>query len=77
VPLCSPGVGLHLGSVDTAEATTASAHGHITMFIREDEPFRPKRPHHRRCAPFRRLDRLLAEREARHRDTEHRMALPV
>ena len=82
VPLSLAGAWVFtLGSVDTAaEATTASAHGHITMFIREDEPFRPQVD--RITASLRAflddLDRLLAEREARHRDdTEHRAALPV
>jgi hypothetical protein len=70
-----------LGSVDTvAEATNSSAHGHITMFIREDEPFRPQAD--RIVASLRAflddLDRLLAEREARHRDeSDHHSALHV
>ena len=82
VPLSLTGAWVFtLGSVDTgAEATTSSAHGHITMFIREDEPFRPQAD--RIIASLRAflddLDRLLAEREARQRDdTEHRSALHV
>ena len=50
------------------------------MFIREDEPFRPQAESI--IASLRAflddLDRLLAEREARHRDdTEHHSALHV
>jgi hypothetical protein len=57
-----------LVSVDTAaEATNSSAHGHVTMFIREDEPFRPQAD--RIIASLRGfledLDRLLAEHQAR------------
>jgi hypothetical protein len=82
VPLSLAGAWVFsLVSVDTAtEATNSSAHGHITMFIREDEPFRPQVD--LVIASLRAflddLDRLLAEREARRRnDTEHHAALPV
>ena len=77
VPLSLAGAWVFtLVSVDTdAEATNSSTHGHITMFIREDEPFRPQAD--RIIASLRAflddLDRLLAEREAQRRDdTEQR-----
>ena len=82
VPLSLAGAWVFtLGSVDTtAEAQHSTAHGHITMFIREDEPFRPQAD--RIIASLRAflddLDRLLAEREARHHDEpEHHSALHV
>ncbi len=80
VPLSLAGAWVFtLVSVDTdAEATNSSTHGHITMFIREDEPFRPQAD--RIMASLRAflddLDRLLAEREAQRRDdTEQHAAL--
>ncbi len=69
VPLSLAGAWVFtLVSVDTAaEATNSSAHGHVTMFIRENEPFRPQAD--RIVASLRAfledLDRLLAERAAR------------
>jgi hypothetical protein len=69
VPLSLAGAWVFtLVSVDTAaEATNSSAHGHVTMFIRENEPFRPQAD--RIVASLRAfledLDRLLVAHEAR------------